>query len=516
MTLASLLLILMLIALLAWLMTGFPVAFVLAGTALLFGAIGSAAGVLDAEFIAFLPNRIYGTVRNELLLAVPLFIAMGTMLERSKVAEDLLDSMGRLFGPVRGGLGLSVTIVGALLAASTGIVGATVVTMGLISLPTMLKRGYDPRLASGAIAAAGTLGQIIPPSIVLILLADQLSGAYQEAQRDLGVVSPEPLSVGELFAGALVPGLGLVGLYLLYQVIMALVRPASSPAIQNETLTRDTAFWGRLLRALIPPILLIIAVLGSILGGVATPTEAAAVGAVGAILLAGLRQTQRRGTLWAVRGSVAALIVLLALPALGPPAGLGLVLRWATLVLFGVGLIAALWTAWDSGILAPMLMATVRITTMIYTILIGAALFALVFRGLGGKELIEAGLSALPGGVTGAVLLVMLVMFLLGFFLDFIEITFIVVPIVAPILLVMGVDPVWLGIMMAINLQTSFLTPPFGFALFYLRGVAPDTVATGAIYRGAVPFVLIQLAAILMLSAWPGLATWLPARLIAS
>ncbi|MBK5912364.1 tripartite transporter [Rhodothalassium salexigens] len=539
MALSTLLLMLLVVALFAWLMTGFPVAFTLAGTALVFGAIGLASGVLEPGFIDLFPNRIYGIVRNELLLAVPMFIAMGTMLERSKVAEDLLESMGRLFGPLRGGLGLSVTLVGALLAASTGIVGATVVTMGLLSLPTMLKRGYDPRLAAGSITAAGTLGQIIPPSIVLILLSDQLNGAYQAAQRELNVLSPEPLSVGALFAGALVPGLGLVALYMLYQVAMAILRPASSPALPPAAEAPDVRFMamvGPLLRALLPPVLLIVAVLGSILAGVATPTEAAAVGAVGATLLGALRSggdeadtdadtdtdtgTRAAWTLRAVRWGLGALVVLLVLPfavdlrqGLADPGPLSLVAFSAALVLtvvFVVGLAAALWRTFRTGVLGEVLRATVRISTMIYTILIGAALFSLVFRGFGGDALIEQALSGLPGGTAAAVVVVMLVMFCLGFFLDFIEITFIVVPIVAPVLFLMGVDPVWLGVMMAINLQTSFLTPPFGFALFYLRGVAPDHVATRDIYLGAVPFVAIQVVALALLALVPGLATALP------
>ncbi|MBB4210590.1 tripartite ATP-independent transporter DctM subunit [Rhodothalassium salexigens DSM 2132] len=542
MALSTLLLMLLVVALFAWLMTGFPVAFTLAGTALVFGAIGLASGVLEPGFIDLFPNRIYGIVRNELLLAVPMFIAMGTMLERSKVAEDLLESMGRLFGSLRGGLGLSVTLVGALLAASTGIVGATVVTMGLLSLPTMLKRGYDPRLAAGSITAAGTLGQIIPPSIVLILLTDQLNGAYQSAQRELNVLSPEPLSVGALFAGALVPGLGLVALYMLYQVAMAVLRPASSPALPpvvgEAADARFMAMVGPLLRALLPPVVLIVAVLGSILAGVATPTEAAAVGAVGAILLGGLRSgsdaadtdtdadtetdtgPRAAWTLRAVRWGLGALVVLLALPfavdlrqGLADPGPLSLVAFSAALVLtavFVVGLAAALWRTFRTGVLGEVLRSTVRISTMIYTILIGAALFSLVFRGFGGDALIEQALSGLPGGPAAAVVVVMLVMFCLGFFLDFIEITFIVVPIVAPVLFLMGVDPVWLGVMMAINLQTSFLTPPFGFALFYLRGVAPDQVATRDIYLGAVPFVAIQVAALALLALVPDLATALP------
>jgi tripartite ATP-independent transporter DctM subunit len=382
---------------------------------------------------------------------------MGVMLERSRVAEDLLEAMALLFGRLRGGLGLSVTLVGMLLAASTGIVGATVVTMGLLSLPTMLKRGYDPRVSTGVICASGTLGQIIPPSIVLVLLGDVLSSAFQQAQLQQGIFSPKTVSVGDLFVGAVLPGLMLVGLYLLYIAVTAWLRPATMPALpETERMADTAALLLRVLKALVPPFLLIIAVLGSIMGGLATPTEAASVGAVGAILLA---IANRRFGLERLR---------------------------------------------------DVMRATVRVTSMVFLILIGASIFSLVFRGFGGDDLVHAWLTDLPGGIFGAMLIVMLIMFLLGFVLDFIEITFVVVPIVAPVLMVMGVDPVWLGIMIAINLQTSFLTPPFGFALFYLRGVAPPEIATRDIYRGVAPFIGIQLLALGLLALWPEIATWLP------
>lgn len=513
---AALLVGLLFVALFCFLLTGFPVAFILGGVALLFAAIGLATGHLDPGFIMLLPDRIIGIARNELLLAIPLFVAMGVLLEKSRIAEDLLLSMARLFGSVRGGLGFSVIFVGALLAASTGIVGATVVTMGLMSLPVMLKRGYDPALAAGSIAAAGTLGQIIPPSIVLIMLADVLSSSYQEAQRTLGITATKALSVGELFAGALVPGLALVILYLLYQAGMAIFRPKSSPAIRpDDELIETEVSRLHILAVLLPPVILIIAVLGSILVGIATPTEAAAMGAVGAIMLSGRRL--KDGRQWLMTASLAAFALLaVQILTLGPALG-GLALISA-LVLGSIGmagLVMAVRILHTSAILMPVMQASVRITVMIFTILIGAALFSLVFRGLGGDHVIEGVLTGLPGGVTGALIVVMLVMFCLGFFLDFIEITFVVVPIIAPALFVMGVDPVWLGVMMAINLQTSFLTPPFGFALFYLRGVAPDSVLTGQIYRGAIPFVLIQLFALILLAFYPSFATWLPQRIFA-
>ncbi|MCU7852354.1 MAG: TRAP transporter large permease subunit [Candidatus Thiodiazotropha sp. (ex Monitilora ramsayi)] len=439
------------------LLLGYPVAFSLGGTALAFAWIGGMTGYFDDAFLQALPNRLYGIMTNETLIAVPLFVFMGVMLERSRVAENLLDTMASLFGPLRGGLGISVTLVGMLLAASTGIVGATVVTMGLLSLPTMLKRNYDPGFSTGVICASGTLGQIIPPSIILVLLGDVLSAAYQQAQLDMGIFSPDTVSVGDLFVGALLPGLLLVLLYLLYQISVAFIRPASVPAIPPEEREQDLKLLlTRVLKVLVPPLLLIVAVLGSILGGLATPTEAASVGAIGAMLLA-LAQRQ-------------------------------LNLRTLKAVVTG----------------------TTKVTSMVFMIFIGASLFSLVFRGFGGDEVVTDLLTDLPGGVVGAMIVVMLVMFLLGFILDFIEITFVVVPIVGPVLLSMGLDPVWLGVMIAINLQTSFLTPPFGFALFYLRGVAPREVTTGDIYRGVAPFIVIQLVMLALLAYWPQLATWLP------
>jgi len=501
MDISTLLVILMIVALFGFMLTGYPVAFVLGGTALIFGGVGLAAGVMEPGFVDMLPDRIYGVIQNELLLAVPLFIAMGVMLEKTRVAEDLLESMGRLFGPLRGGLGLSVTVVGALLAASTGIVGATVVTMGMMSLPTMLKRGYDPALAAGSIAAAGTLGQIIPPSIVLILLGDVLSSAYQLAQRDMGIAATDALSVGELFAGALLPGLGLVTLYIAYQAAIAILRPESSPAMPRAPGERiDWRFVIDLLSALLPPIILIVAVLGSILLGFATSTEAAG----------SLRLSERPA--WPVLAGLLAVIAVFAIAGFAGPVRAGalyvIALGLSAIALYGIAV--ALWRTHDAGVLSQVTASTVRVSVMVFTILLGAAVFALVFRGLGGDIIIEHALGSLPGGVTGALIVVMAVMFVLGFFLDFIEITFVVVPIVAPILFKMGVDPVWLGVMMAVNLQTSFLTPPFGFALFYLRGVAEDSVSTAAIYRGAMPFVIIQILGLILLASFPALATWLP------
>ena len=497
----------------ALLMAGFPVAFTLAGTALVFGLIGQSVDMFDVSFFYALPQRVFGTMTNDVLMAVPLFVFMGTMLERARIAEDLLENMSRLFGSLRGGLGISVSIVGALLAASTGIVGATVVTMGLLSLPTMLKRGYDPALASGSIAAAGTLGQIIPPSIVLVLLGDVIANAYQKAQLEQGIFAPETVSVGELFAGSLIPGLVLVGLYITYQLIIAYTQPHKAPPAQ----TQEPVALSTLLAALLPPVFLIFAVLGSILGGIATPTEAASVGAIGTILLAGNRLSQG-GRL--IRLGAPALVLLVALTAfldlrlgrdtLGFGSLVGITLAFGLCAVLAAALGDSLRRAWRADVLRAVVRATTHTTSMVFIILIGAALFSLVFRGLGGDEAIQALLEDLPGGKWTAVALVMLIMFALGFFLDFIEIIFVVVPIVGPILLAMGIDPVWLGVMMAINLQTSFLTPPFGFALFYLRGVAPESVRTEQIYKGAIPFVLIQLAMLALLAFFPQLATWLP------
>jgi tripartite ATP-independent transporter DctM subunit len=502
---------------LALLLSGFPVAFTLAGTALVFAGTGIVLGLFDAAFLGAFPQRIFGIMTNEVLIAVPLFIFMGVMLQRSKVAEELLDGMSRLFGTLRGGLGISVTIVGALLAASTGIVGATVVTMGLLSLPTMLRRGYSPSLASGSITAAGTLGQIIPPSIVLVLLGDTLSSAYQKSQLDQGIFSPDTVSVGDLFAGALLPGLMLVGMYILYQLGVAIVRPNSSPAaITNGDSPQIDA--AHLLRILFPPIALIVAVLGSILGGMATPTEAAAVGAVGATLLAGLKlRPDKPRPIYLAAASLVTVLVLTGVADLRVTReNLSLidVLAIGTAFLLCLGLAygtgAGLVRAYRSGVLTEIVRSTTETTSMVFVILIGATLFSLVFRGLEGEEMVHGFLSSIPGGTFGAMLVVMVVMFLLGFFLDFLEIIFVVVPMVAPVLMTMGVDPVWLGVMMAVNLQTSFLTPPFGFALFYLRGVAPDGVTTAHIYRGVVPFVAIQLLGLGLLARFPQIATWLP------
>ncbi len=521
----------------ALLLTGFPVAFVLAGTSAAFAFIGYGLGVFDLGFLSAFPQRIFQTMSSEVLVAVPLFVFMGVMLERSKVAEELLDNMGRMFGTMPGGLAFSVCVVGALLAASTGIVGATVVTMGLISLPTMLRRGYSRSFACGTIAASGTLGQVIPPSIVLVLLGDQLSSAYQQAQFDMGIFAPDTVSVNDLFAGALLPGLLLVGMYILYQLMMTWFRPGMAPAVQIEDSGRNRRQQlVHLAGVLFAPIILIVAVLGSILGGLASPTEAAGVGAVGAMMLAGHKLLPGRSGLLILAGlSLVALLFMsasfdlrLQRNVIPQHEMIAIVVAMLLTVILFAGVALAAWRTYQSRdtngerVLLLVMRSTLTISSMVFIILVGAGMFSLVFRGFGGDEWIEEFLANLPGGTVSAILLVMLTMFIMGFFLDFLEIIFIVVPIVAPILLQMEIapgqpiNPVWLGVMMAINLQTSFLTPPFGFALFYLRGVAPPEVRTMEIYKGIIPFVIIQLLALIVLWYTPEVATWLPRALYGS
>ena len=435
------------------LLAGFPVAFSLAGTALIFAGLGILTGTFEGAFLGAIPNRLYGDMTNMTLVAVPLFVFMGVLLEKSNLAQDLLSNMAEVIGGFRGSLAISVIFVGALIAASTGIVGATVIAMGLISLPIMLSRQYDPSLSAGTICATGTLGQIIPPSIALVILGDVLSAAYQQSQLNVGNFSARTVSVGDLFMGAIIPGLILVFCYALYVVIRAYLSPKMAP---SQEVTIVSGRWKIMLTSLLPPFVLISSVLGSILLGIATPTEAAGVGAFGAVLLAISKSSLTRKNL------------------------------------------------------TEAVETTTEITAMVFMILLGSSIFSLVFRGFGGDDLITSIFAELPGGAFGAVLVVMVIIFLLGFILDFIQITLVVVPIVGPALLMLGVDPIWLGIMIAINLQTSFLTPPFGFALFYLRGVAPDSLATKDIYRGVIPFILIQLGVLIALAIFPELVTALP------
>ena len=445
---------LLFISIIAILLLGVPVSLALAGTSLIFAVIGIFLGEFEASFLTGLPNRIYGIMTNPTLLAIPLFVFMGITLEKSKIAENLLESLSVLFSGIRGGLAIAVTLIGMLLAASTGIVGATVVTMGLLALPTMQKSNYSTELSTGIICASGTLGQIIPPSIVLVMLGDVISSSYQYTQMNLGNYSPRTVSVGDLFAGALIPGVILVLFYISYILLISYIDPKSAPKNKESDIGPENP--KKIISSLLPPLGLMVLVLGSILLGMASPTEAAGIGAFGALIISYTRKTLNKKIVLEISNS------------------------------------------------------TLKITGMVFFILISASVFSLVFRGFSGDELVHNFLTGLPGDKVSAMIITMIVIFILGFILDFIEITFVVIPIVAPILLGMGFDPVWLGIMIAINLQTSFLTPPFGFALFYLRGVAPDTVKTQQIYKGIIPFVLIQIIMLVILSIYPEIITFLP------
>ena len=418
---------------------GFPVAFSLGGVAILFALIGAAVGEFSFGFFNAMPSRIFGIMANYTLLAIPYFIFLGSMLEKTGIAEKLLETMGILFGRVRGGLALAVVIVGALLAASTGVVAATVVAMGLISLPIMLRYGYSKELAAGVIVASGTLGQIIPPSVVLVVLGDQLG-----------------IPVGDLFIGSLIPGLMMATAFALHVLIVAFLKPEVAPALPTSVRIGGQKLFVRVITVMLPPLLLIMVVLGSIFFGIATPTEAGALGSVGAIVLAAVNRQ----------------------------------LSWSAL--------------------REVCDATMRITTMVMFILLGSTAFSLVFRGLGGDRFMENLLMEIPGGTIGFLIVNMLVIFLLGFFIDFFEIAFIVIPIFAPVAQQLGIDLVWYGVIVGANLQTSFLTPPFGFALFYLRGVAPPELKTEDIYRGAIPFILLQLLVLALIIIFPQIVSFLP------
>lgn len=501
-------------ALMGAILLGFPVSFSIAGVAVVFAYLGWALGVMDITLMGATGQRVFGLISNQVLIAIPLFVLMGAVLEKSRIAEELLDTMGRLFGQLRGGLGISVVLVGALLAASTGIVGATVVAMGMIALPTMLRSGYDPRVASGIVCTAGTLGQIIPPSTLLIILADVMSNAFQQAQYEQGKFSVEALSVGQFFAAALIPGLTLVVLYLIYILVHGLIRPGDMPPATLDTPKPDRR---EIISAIIPPVLLIFTVLGAILGGVATPTEAASVGAIGALLMAGMRVGKSpRIILW----GAAALICLGILAGLFPvrlqrnDLGIGSLSAggfYIVLTIIGaVAILTALRATFRTKTLHAAVDSTLTMTAMIFATILAAGMFSLVFIGLGGEERVAHILANMPGGPAGALLFCMAFVFVLGFFLDFVEISVIVLPLIAPPLIMMGHDPIWLGVLLAINLQTSFLTPPFGFSLFYLRGAAPPEVTTGQIYAGVVPFIGLQIVGISLVWLLPQLATWLP------
>jgi len=436
---------LLLVLVCAALVLGYPVALTLAGVSILFSLLCIPAGIFDPDIFKSIPLRIFGIMNNVTLLAVPLFIFMGTILEKSGIAGRMLENMALAFKNFRGGLSISIIVVGALLAASTGIVGATVVTMGLMSLPVLIQQGYKKDFSTGLVAATGTLGQIIPPSIALVLLGDVMSNAYQRAQNNMGIFSQKTVTVGDLFIGAIIPGILICSSYLLYTIYQNSknVNIQFLPDLVSPPKTE-------ILKTLALPLVLIVLVLGSIIGGIATPTEAAAIGAMGAMIIA------------LINGKL------------------------------------------SLNFLKETSEKTAIVTTMIFTILIGASIFSLIFRGVGGDDLIELIFSGIPGGPYAALIFVLVIVFLLGFILDFIEICYVIVPLVAPPLLMMGFDPVWLAVLLAINLQTSFLTPPFGFSLFYLRGVADASIKTSEIYKGVIPFILIQLLILIIVLIFPG------------
>lgn len=513
----SLLDLLMIGALMAAILSGFPVAFSIAGVAILFALIGWQTGAMNIALLGALAQRVFGLISNQVLIAIPLFVFMGAILEKSRIAEELLETMAKAFGRLQGGLGVSVVIVGALLAASTGIVGATVVAMGMIALPTMLRANYNPALASGIVCTAGTLGQIIPPSTLLIIMADVMSNSYQQAQYAQGKFSIEALSVGQVFSAALIPGLSMVVLYIVYILIRAKLRPQDAPADASTTTPLKTSeIWA----AILPPIALIIAVLGAILSGVASPTEAAAVGAVGAVLLSAIKKPNPSKLIILGAACLIALVIISGIFPIRLQRDDLSLLQQATGGAYGImallgmlALVLAIGLSYKGGELVAALESSMTMTSMIFATMIAASMFSLVFIGLGGEERVEYWLSNMPGGATGALIFSMLIIFVLGFFLDFVEISVIALPLLVPGLIVMGHDPIWLSVLIAINLQTSFLTPPFGFSLFYLRGAAPKEITTGQIYRGVVPFIGLQIVAVTLIWNFPTLATWLPSIL---
>ena len=505
---------LMFAALIGFILIGYPVAFTISGVATAFALIGWMTGDFSIGLMGALGQRFFAVLTNPVLTAIPLFVLMGVVLEKSRIAEDLLETMGRLFGPMRGGLGISVILVGALLAASTGIVGATVVAMGMIALPAMLRNGYSPTLASGMVCTAGTLGQIIPPSTLLIILADVMSSAFQQAQYKQGKFSIETVSVGQTFAAALMPGLMLVVIYLVYLLLVAWLRPQAAPAMREAP---EPPSKGAIIGAIVPPVLLIFAVLGAILAGIASPNEAASVGAVGAILLAGRRQGAPRKLVLA--GAIA-LVTLAVAAGLAPvriqrsdagATAYALAGVYTFLALVGLAaVLVSLKALLKRGLAVPALIHTMTLTSMIFATILMASFFSLVFVGLGGEHRVAEIIDALPGGPMGALFFAMALIFILGFFLDFVEISVILLPLIVPPLIMLGHDPIWLAVLIAVNLQTSFLTPPFGFSLFYLRSAAPPEVTTGMIYRGVAPFIGLQILAMALIWTFPTIATWLP------
>ena len=514
-------LLVMTLALFAGILSGLPVMLVIAGVPTLVAVFASFVGHFDLVYFQAVPQRVFGVMENSLLIAVPLFVLVGVLLDRSKQAERMLTNINRLFGGTKKGLALSVLVVSALIAASTGIIGATIVMLGTISLPTLLGAGIDKRTSSGLICACGTLGQIIPPSIILILLGDQISNAYITAQQNAGNFAPDPVTVSDLFAGAMLPGLTLVGLYALY-VLWQLRAKAGVPVQADADIERPPRIpLAEVASGILPTLALIVSVLGSILLGVATPTEAAGVGVGGAILVAAaqISPAMKRQALATVILALALLVAASAgwvsvdFSAGALTATPGTFIAGGLVLLTLLGLARAAVALTRSGVLVPAITETLKVSGMIFGIVIAASILSLVFRGFGGDDMVSEMMHHVPGGAYGMLVVTMLVVFLLGFILEFVEIIFIVIPIVGPVLLMGDIDPVWFAILFAMNLQTSFLTPPFGFALFYFSSVAPDTITTGDIYRSIVPFVIIQLLAIGLLALVPGLATWLPSVL---
>lgn len=503
--------VMLVLGLFAGILSGVPAMLAIAGVPLLVAVIASLFGAFDLGFLAFFPSRVWGVMTNGLLMAVPLFVLMGVVLERSRLAENMLSVLRDMLGSSARGLALSVLLFSAMIAASTGIIGATVVMLGLVALPAMLNAGISARLSSGLICASGTLGQIIPPSIVLVLLGDQIGNAYMEAQQRAGNFAPDPVSVGDLFAGALLPGLMLVGLYAIY--VLFSLRPGMNAAPAGMAAGRPTA--AAVAGTFLPPLLLILAVLGSVLGGVATTTEAAGVGAAGAILLAawsnGGSSRVERGLLVGAAAGALTLVVLRSL-SLVPAAGASLqgMAALASSLLLAAGFFTAAWRLNRAGLLLPSIVETLKISGMVFGIIIAASMLSLVFRGFGGEEMVEALMEGVPGGKWGALAIVMLVVFVLGFILEAVEIIYIVVPLLGPPILGSDFSPVWFAVLIALNLQTSFLTPPFGFALFYYRSVAPRSISTVEIYRSIVPFVAIQVIAVILVVIFPRIATWFP------
>ncbi len=511
MILQEVFLLLMFLALFAGILSGIPAMLAIAGMPLVVAVIGSLFGAFNLGFLNFFPARIWGIMTNSLLMAVPLFVLMGVLLERAQLAERMLKVLARLMGGSPRGMGLSVLLFSAMIAAATGIIGATIVMLVLVSLKPMLDSGVPASRASGLICASGTLGQIIPPSILLVLLGDQIGNTYMEAQQRAGNFAPSAVSVGDLFAGALVPGLVLVALYGVYLAFV--LRPAKGAAVaaREPVPVADVVF------TFLPPMLLILAVLGSILAGVATATEAAGLGAVGALLMAAF-VAERSPFLRALlvgAGLAAFALVALRMAGLGRASSGSLAGMAAILaaVLIAAGALVSGWRLWRNRVLGGALSETMKISGMVFGIVVAASLLALVFRGFGGDRIVTMLLQSLPGGEFGALMIVLLIVFVLGFILEAVEIIYIVVPLLGPAILGGDISPVWFGVLLAMNLQTSFLTPPFGFALFYFRSVAPRSISTGAIYRGVIPFVILQLAALALLIVFPDLATWLPARI---